>query len=130
MFAACIYIIKFMAQSAIKNTPYSDISKSVKDFLFYAKINLTWYSFNFVQVVVPLLLIVMMDTAHAGISMADRDGSYETLMYILLGTHVFQFLFNSKIYVKSLKENDDSYIRDISGSGPSFLQKLVAEENN
>lgn len=76
MFAACIFIMKFMAQSAYSNKPISDVTKSVKDFLYYAKINLTWYSFNFVLVVIPAGLIWMFDTNHAGISMDDRDGSY------------------------------------------------------
>ena len=88
MAAACIFIVKFMMQSAWINAPISDVTKSVTDFIYYARINLTWYSFNFVLVILPALLIWQMDTEHAGISMEDRDGSYAMLMYILLGIHV------------------------------------------
>ena len=63
--------------------------------------------------------------------MNDRDGSYETLMYILLGIHTFMFFFCSKIYVLLQKNTDEDAFqregRDVSGVGPSFLQNLVAE---
>ena len=56
--------------------------------------------------------------------MNDRDGSYKNLMYWILGIHIFQFLFNSKIYVlQESKENgDDSFVRP-SLVGVDFLQK-------
>ena len=76
MGAAVWFIVQFQLKSAWINSPQSDITKSVKDFITYASINLTWYSFNFVLILLPPILIFLMDTEHAGIKMADRDGSY------------------------------------------------------
>ena len=98
-------------KSAFFNSPYSDISKSVKDFITYASLNLTWYSFNFALTIVPPVLIFGMDTDHAGIKFEDRNGSYEHLMYWIWGIHIFQFFFNSKIYVLKMQRahGDDDY---------------------
>ena len=102
MFAACFYILQFQLKSTFYNAPHSDITKSAKDFISYASINLTWYAFNFVLIFLPTYLIIFSDKTQEGVNMHDRDGSYQNLMYWILGIHVFQFLFNSKIYV--LKE--------------------------
>ena len=99
MAAAVGFIIEFQLRSTWLNAPVSDITKSVKDFITYASINLTWYSFNFVLIIVPGLLIFMMDTEHDGIRMHHRKESYHNLMLWLWGTHIVQFIINRKIYV-------------------------------
>lgn len=99
MFAAVWFIVKFQLYSAWINAPQSDITKSVKDFITYASINLTWYSFNFVLILLPACLLVQVDTDHTGIKLHNREGSYQNLMYWVWGIHIFQFIFNSKIYV-------------------------------
>ena len=98
MMAAVWFIIQFQLISAWTNAPQSDITKSVKDFITYASINLTWYAFNFVLILLPPILIFLMDTDHEGIKLDGRDESYRKLMFWIWGIHIFQFIFNSKIY--------------------------------
>lgn len=114
MFAAVAYIMQFQLYSSWINAPQSDITKSVKDFISYASINLTWYSFNFVLILLPTFLIFMIDHDAIGISIEDNNESYSNLMYWILGIHIFQFLFNSRIYKlqepKSKVDHDDNYL--------------------
>ena len=119
MLAAVSYIMLFQIKSSWFNEPQSDITKSVKDFISYASINLTWYSFNFVLILLPSFLIFFTDTDQPGIHMDDKTGSYENLMYWILGIHVFQFVFNSRIYVLK-QQDDDGYTRG-SLVGSDFL---------
>jgi len=76
MFAAVWFIVQFQIRSAWVNSPQSDITKSVKDFITYASINLTWYAFNFVLILLPACLIVLVDTDYDAIKLNDRDESY------------------------------------------------------
>jgi len=76
MFAAVGFILEFQLRSTWLNAPVSDITKSVKDFISYASINLTWYAFNFVLIIIPGLLIFIFDTEHDGIILHGKDGSY------------------------------------------------------
>ena len=127
MFAAVAYIMQFQLYSTWVNAPQSDITKSVKDFISYASINLTWYAFNFVLILLPAFLIFMMDHGAKGISIERNDESYSNLMNWILGIHIFQFLFNSKIYklkeAKSKVENDDDYLFvSLSTLGSKFSQ--------
>lgn len=66
MSACTWFIIQFQLKSTWTNAPVSDITKSVKDFILYANINLTWYAFNFVLIAIPPVLIFVMDTEHEG----------------------------------------------------------------
>ena len=130
MFAAVGFIFEFQLRSTWLNAPVSDITKSVKDFITYASINLTWYSFNFVLIIVPGLLIFMMDTEHDGIRMHHRKGSYHNLMLWLWGTHIVQFIINRKIYVLQERTEDDDGFQNpgASSDGPSLLSKVEEEQ--
>ena len=127
MFAAVAYIMQFQLYSTWVNAPQSDITKSVKDFISYANINLTWYAFNFVLILLPTFLIFKIDHDAKGISIERHDESYSNLMHWILGIHIFQFLFNSKIYklkeAKSKVEHDDDYLFvSLSTLGSKFSQ--------
>ena len=76
MFAGVWFIIQFQLKSTWTNAPQSDITKSVKDFITYASINLTWYAFNFVLILLPAVLILMVNTDHSGLKLNNRDESY------------------------------------------------------
>ena len=128
MGAAVVFIFQFQMKSLIFNTPNSDISKSVKDFLSYSAINLTWYSMNFCLVGLPPVLIFVMNTAHHGQTFEDRDGSYQKLMYWIWGIHIFQFCFNSRIYVlKHSKEDDKDDYQSASVLGTSNIMDSLVQ---
>jgi len=44
-----------------KESDESDMTKTITDFLVYAKDNLTWFAFNFVMVTMPLVCLLMLN---------------------------------------------------------------------
>ena len=69
----------------------------------------------------------MLDHNANGITIERNDESYTNLMYWILGIHIFQFLFNSRIYklreAKSKVEHDDNYLFvSLSTAGSKFSQ--------
>ena len=76
MGAAVWFILQFQLISAWFNAPQSDITKSCKDFISYASINLTWYAFNFVLILLPPTLMFLMNTEHDGIKLDGRTETY------------------------------------------------------
>ena len=58
MSAAVVYIAAHMIHSEFTNEPISDMKKGITDFLRYAEVNLNWYAFNFVLIILPPILII------------------------------------------------------------------------
>jgi hypothetical protein len=73
-----------------------DMAKVLNDFIKYASINLTWFSFNFVLCVLPPVLIFGLHTADLVIDGATS--SYAPIMYSLWCMHVMHFILCLRIY--------------------------------
>ena len=74
----------------------SDMNKAVTDFIVYAKINLTWFAFNFVMVTLPPICIFTYNTDHLIIH--DRNESYIGIVYALWIMHIITFGMKMRIY--------------------------------
>ena len=79
-----------------KATDKSDMSKALNDFIEYATLNLTWFSFNFVLCAMPPVIIFALDTPELEIK--HRDSSFAPIMYTLWGMHCVHFAFQLRIY--------------------------------
>jgi len=63
-----------------------------------------WYAFQIVQVFTPpILLFAVQDTVREYDNEEDAGGmSYKSLMFVLWALHVFQFIFNNRIYLREV----------------------------
>ena len=96
--AAVAYICwRQLYGSCCKNaSAKSDMSKALNDFIEYATLNLTWFSFNFVLVCMPPILLYALDSPDLQIS--SRTQSYIPIMYTLWAMHLIHFAFQIRIY--------------------------------
>ena len=74
----------------------SDLSKALKDFIDYAELNLTWFSFNFVLCMMPPFCMYILDSNSLRIE--GRDSSFVPIMYTLWGMHSIHFALLPRIY--------------------------------
>jgi hypothetical protein len=89
MTAAVVYIAAHMINSEFTNEPISDMKKGITDFLRYAEVNLNWYAFNFVLIILPPILIFKVYQSEDPIHHHENsDGSYAKLMYWLWAMHI------------------------------------------
>ena len=58
-------------------TSLNGSNKQTQDFLTYEKLNLTWFAFNFVLIVLPPFLMFTVDHEHDGNNLNGRDESFE-----------------------------------------------------
>ena len=90
MGSKCIYILFYTCRSSItqREDTDSDINKQTQDFLTYEKLNLTWFAFNFVLIVLPPFLMFTVDHEHDGNNLNGKDESFEFIMYIIWVMHI------------------------------------------
>ena len=90
MGATVAYIMFTQCRSSCFSTLDSDLNKQTVDFLTYDRLNLTWFAFNFVLILLPPSLMFTIDQTdpHYHLNNADAS-SYLTVMYIIWFMHVF-----------------------------------------
>lgn len=94
------FIAYQMIKSQVKRPDQSDVNKYFVDYIAYTEETLEWYSFNFVLIIMPPILIY---TVYAYNKLNDTSGENESfsctgIMYTLWAMHVFQFIFNNTLY--------------------------------
>ena len=111
MGSKCIYILFYTCRSSItqREDTDSDINKQTQDFLTYEKLNLTWFAFNFVLIVLPPFLMFTVDHELDGNNLNGKDESFEFIMYIIWIMHIVQFLANTEMIVK-VKEDEGAAV--------------------
>ena len=71
----------------------------------YARVNLTWFGFNFIKIGMPVYLTFLMDESAKPMIESRVDNiSYKWLMYGCLGINVIQFIVTRRIYLNDYKE--------------------------
>ena len=103
-----VYIAYYQVRSSYLEEPDtdSDLNKQTQDFLTYEKLNLTWFAFNFILIVLPPILMYGIDNTDAINNLNSKTQSYEFIMYIIWIMHVVQFLTNTMIEVEDLQAMD------------------------
>lgn len=56
--AISAYIVWFQIIEFAKNQLVTDLTKQILDFIDYAHINMTWWGFSFMKIVIPMYLII------------------------------------------------------------------------
>jgi hypothetical protein len=101
MLAAVVYIISCQCHSTFwkDSSEQSDITKIVNDFIKYANINLTWFSFNLILLGMPPLVIFIIEPLFQELIIEDQgDASLKWMVYILWFLHLVQFSIQNVIY--------------------------------
>ena len=132
MFATCVYTMGVMTVSACRPArQVSDFKKAVLDHIAYASINLTWFSLNFVLVILPpLCMFVLEKYTHLG-TLDANTASFHPIMCAIWAIHLLTFSVKLRIYKLKDKEepavniNDDDYQ---SASAPAFMAVTNANE--
>lgn len=75
------------------------MSKALNDFIEYATLNLTWFSFNFVLCVMPAVSLFGLKSTD--LQIPGRTGSFVPIMYTMWAMHVIHFAFQLRIYAVS-----------------------------
>ena len=114
--ASCVAYIGYMqCRSACIKARHSDLFKQTEDYLTYDHMNLVWFAFNFVLIILPPCLIFGVPNDDPDYQLNHREGkaSYKIVMYVIWFMHLFQFIFNNRIYVlrdsAQVDGEDDDY---------------------
>ena len=98
MIATAVYIgWRMLREACAPANVISDMNKALKDFIDYASINLTWFAFNFVICLLPLICIGLQDE-QPSLILEGKTGSFAPLVYTLIGMHVIHFASKLRIY--------------------------------
>ena len=106
MGSTIFYLVYYTCRSSIteKEDDDSDIQKQTQDFLSYERLNITWFAFNFILIVLPPCMMYLVDHESEGNKINGKDGSFKFIMYIIWIMHVIQFFANTDMVVNEKKD--------------------------
>jgi len=132
--ATAVYIAYFQIRSFIKNEENSDINKQITDFITYANINLTWFAFSFVLLLLPLMLIGIDHEDHSYQINDNIAGgkSYCKLMYAIFFMHLIQFVMNHAIFYTVADPDDDfvnaNQVQEDADAAPAMPYRFMKRQ--
>jgi hypothetical protein len=102
----------------------TDIKKTETDFIIYSRDSLVWFSYNFVNIVMPLMIVFMAkyraslplevcpsSILHCG-PFDENDNLYKWVFIGLASSQLLQMILNSKLYeLESLPKEFDIYTK-------------------
>ena len=112
--AISAYIVWFQVIEFWRNQLITDIDKQINDFITYARVNMTWWGFSFMKIVIPMFLLVYTEIIHLEDStvIESRKGniSYLPLVGVCMIMSTLQFVVTPRIFVADYKPYENKEI--------------------
>jgi hypothetical protein len=81
-----------------KQLQQSDMNKTINDFIEYASINLTWFAFNTVLILMPVICILVLNKKAENLDIQGAEMSYTSLLSIVCLANLLQFILRPRLY--------------------------------
>ena len=112
-----------------KNQLFTDLTKQILDFIDYAHINMTWWGFSFMKIVIPTYLIIytefLYDEQSTIIESRKENISFLPLLGACVLMSTLQFVVTPRIFVADYrpllqKGEKDPFVQQEDGSDPQL----------
>ena len=79
------------------------MNKTINDFIDYAHQNLTWFAFNTVLIMMPVLCILVLNKKAESLDIPGAEMSYTSLLTIVCLANLLQFCLRPRLYTYEKK---------------------------
>ena len=101
--AISAYIVWFQVVEFYRILLITDLNKQIMDFIDYATINITWWGFNFMKIVIPIFCLIYTELLHDKEStmIKSRKGNitFLPLVCACMLMSIIQFIVTPRIYL-------------------------------
>jgi len=79
------------------------MNKTINDFMEYAHHNLTWFGFNTVLILMPVVCILILNKKSENLDIKGAEMSYTSLLTIVCLANLLQFCLRPRLYTYQKK---------------------------